>query len=44
MELNDQYIDEAFTFDGEDIDKEFKDNVKRTFYLYQNDGTNSLLS
>lgn len=28
MELNDQYIDEAFTFDGEDIDKEFKDNVK----------------
>lgn len=28
MELNDQYIDEAFTFDEEDIDKEFKDNVK----------------
>lgn len=28
MELNDQYIGEAFTFDGEDIDKEFKDNVK----------------
>ena len=28
MELNDQYIDEAFTFDEKDIDKEFKDNVK----------------
>lgn len=28
MKLNDQYIDEAFTFDGEDIDQEFEDSVK----------------